>query len=171
MTRLVCLCAVTVLCSGAIPIPQSTSAGGWPFGDAATADISAIDCQVRQLAWDFARSTLNGTCLPIQRVYDALLLHNCPLARGGGGGGGGGGENAFYSHGNSHGAPCREAKDWKALLDLHEQHAQNHRGGGVRVGIHYFIVDPEGRGLGKAGGGGGGGGFWFFFLSVERGGG
>jgi hypothetical protein len=164
------LWAATALCAGAIPISQSPPAGGWPGGDAATADIGTIDCQVRQLAWDFARSTLNGTCLPMQRVYDALLLHDCPLAQGGGGGGGEK-ENAFsvhefYSHGNSDGAPCREAQDWKALVDLHAQHAQNYRRGGVRVGIHYFIVDPDG--LGKPGGEGGGrAGWWRIFQAKD----
>ena len=63
--------ACHVLRCAAIPVGQGR------HSEQSSAALAAIDCEARQLAWEFAQDRLNGTCLPIRRVYDALRLADC----------------------------------------------------------------------------------------------
>ena len=140
--------ALTLLaCAAAVPLPRAQrhaqgqeyrdGVDGSPLcgGNAKTDSCRVrIDCEVRQLAWDFALARLGDTCLPLRPIHDALGLEGCPP-------GSSDLRGRRRRRGRSddeqtHLAECRAARDWTAF-----QHQAD--AGGAR-GVHYFVVvSPE----------------------------
>jgi hypothetical protein len=140
LALLVLLSTNSELCSG-LPIDAHPAAASGDSSAPGVGVLEEVDCGVRKLAWSFAQTTLNGTCLPIDLVHDALNLDQCQKKTRGKDG-----TSDLFSQ-RALIADCRSEADWQNLLNFETDEKRGPRepvkevhGEKLVRNISYFVV-------------------------------